>query len=101
VLRNTLGPRSEHLGQLAAVVTDAEARAVAEAAFAKRARGFVRVDGTAVGNPALRVGTHLRLTGLPRRWNNTYYVVRAEHRFDLISGYRTDFEAECAYLGEA
>ncbi|WP_437755042.1 phage late control D family protein [Sorangium sp. So ce1389] len=101
VLRNTLGERSEHLGQLVAVTTDTEATAAAEAAFARRARRFVRVDATAIGTPALRVGTHVRLTGLPSRWNNTYYVVRAEHRYDLVSGYRTEFEAECAYLGEA
>lgn len=100
ILEQKLGRRSEHLGQLAAVATDAEARAVASAAFAKRARRFVRVDGKANGNPALRAGTHVTLAGLPDRWNNTYYVVRAEHRFDLVSGYLTLFEAESAYLGD-
>ncbi len=34
------------------------------------------------------------------RFDNTYYVTRACHRFDLDLGYETDFEAECAYLGE-
>jgi phage protein D len=92
--------RAEHLGQLVAVTTDDEAQAVARAAFARRARGFVRVDGKAVGNPALRVGTHVQLRGLPTRWNNTYYITRAEHRYDLESGYHTLFEAESAYLGD-
>ncbi len=100
ILQEKFSRRSEHLGQLAAVSTDAEAQAVASAALARRARRFVRVDAKAQGNPALRVGTHVRLTGLPGRWNNTYYVVRAEHRFDRATGYQTLFEAESAYFGE-
>lgn len=100
ILEEKFARRSEHLGQLAAVSTDAEAQAVASAALARRARRFVRVDGKAQGNPALRVGTHVQLAGLPDRWNNTYYVVRAEHRFDRVAGYQTLFEAESAYLGE-
>jgi len=98
VLRSALGARSEHLGDLCAM-TDAEARALAEAAFDQRARRFVCVEGTAEGNPALRVGTHVTLRGLGRRYDNTYYVVRAHHRYDLTRGYETDFEAECAFLG--
>ncbi|NTX06650.1 phage late control D family protein [Myxococcus sp. CA051A] len=98
VLRSTLGARAEHLGDLSAM-TDAEARALADAAFDQRARRFVCVEGTAEGNPSLRVGTHLSLRGLGRRYDNTYYVVRAHHRYDLTRGYETDFEAECAFLG--
>lgn len=98
VLRQAIGERSEHLGDLPAM-TDDEARAIATTAFDQRARRFVRVEGTAEGNPALRVGTHVTLQGLGRRYDNTYYVVRACHRFDLARGYETDFEAECAFLG--
>lgn len=100
ILEEKFSRRSEHLGQLAAVATDAEANAVASAALARRARRFVRVEGKSQGNPALRVGTHVTLSGLPNRWNNTYYVVRAEHRFDLVNGYQTLFEAESAYFGD-
>ena len=98
ILQDAVGERSEHVGHLA-VATDDEARAVADAAFDRRARRFVTVCGTAEGNPSLRVGTHLTLHGLSRRLNNTYYVAKACHRFDLSHGYETDFEAECAYLG--
>ena len=100
VLAATFGARHEHLGQLA-VATDDEARAVAEAAFDQRARRFVRVDATAEGNARLRVGTQVRLTGLDARFDNTYYVVRASHLYDLKQGFRTEFSAECAYLGTA
>ncbi len=92
------GERSEHLGQ-PAVASDDEARAVAEAALDQRARRFVRADGVAEGNAALRVGCHLRLSGISPQFDNTYYVHRTCHRFDLVQGYRVEFGAECAYLG--
>ena len=97
-LARALAPRSEHLGHLA-LATDEEARAVAAAAFDQRARRFVRLDGVAEGNARLRVGTHVEVSGLSPRFDNTYYVVEARHRYDLQTGYRTEFVGECAWLG--
>jgi phage protein D len=97
VLQDTLGERPEHVGDLA-ILNQAEAQALADAIFDKRARPFVVVEGTAEGNPALRVGTEVKLTGLGGRFSNQYYVVRACHKFDLEHGYKTEFEAECPYL---
>lgn len=97
-LARALAARSEHLGHLAAT-SDAEARALAEAAFDQRARRFVRLDGVAEGNAALRVGSHVAVSGLSPRFDNTYYVVAACHRYDRRAGYRTEFVAECAFLG--
>ena len=97
-LGRALAGRSEHLGHLA-VATDAEARAVAEAAFDQRARRFVRLDGVAEGNAQLRVGTTVAVTGLSARWDNSYYVVEARHRYDVRAGYRTEFVGECSYWG--
>lgn len=98
LLREALDDRSEHLGHLA-VATKEEARAVAGAAYDLRARRFVRVDATCEGNAQLRVGTHVTLSGLDPRFDNTYYVVQARHLYDLRQGYRTEFRGECAYLG--
>jgi len=98
LLSSALGERSHHIGHLV-VNTDAEGRAVADAAFDERRRRFVTVRGVAEGNPALRVGTHVELKGLGARFSNTYYVVRACHRFDLERGYETEFTGECAFLG--
>ena len=100
ILLETLGERDEHLGELAAA-TQEEAQALADAAFDRRLRRFVRVEGTAEGNPALRVGTWVKLAGISRRFDNTYYVTSACHRWDVAKGYSTDFEAECASLGVA
>ena len=98
LLRQALGERVEHLQGLSAT-TDAEAQALADTAFDARARRFVRVEATAEGNPTLRVGAHVTLKGLGRRYDNTYYITRACHRYDTVRGYETDFEAECAFLG--
>jgi phage protein D len=98
VLQSTIGDRSHHIGHLA-VTSNREAQAVADAAFDHRARQFLCVEATAEGNPAVRVGTQVRLTGMGDRFDNTYYVVKACHRYDVIRGYETDFTAECAYWG--
>lgn len=98
LLERAFGERSEHLGHLAAVTSD-EASALADAAYDARARGFVSVEATAEGNPAIRIGSHVTLNGLGRRFDNTYYVTRACHRYDVKRGYETDFEAESAYWG--
>jgi phage protein D len=98
ILQQALGSRAHHLSHLVAATTD-EAQALADTAFDQRARRLLCLEGTAEGNPALRVGTHVRVTGLGARFDNTYYVVRACHRYDLLKGYETDFVAECAYWG--
>lgn len=98
VLSNTLGARSEHIGN-ATVVDEAEAQALVDGCFARRERGFVGVQGCAVGNPELRVGSHVTINGAGPRFNNTYYVCGACHRYDDVEGYRTEFQGECAYFG--
>lgn len=97
--QQVFGERSEHLAG-PAVFSNDEAQAVAEAAFDQRARRFVRADGLAEGNAQLRVGSNVRLAGISPQFDNTYYVVRACHLFDMQQGYRTEFSAECAYLGQ-
>lgn len=91
-------PRNHHVAHLA-VNSQNEANALADAIFAERARRFVRVEGTAQGSPAIRVGTQVSLAELGRRYSNDYYVTRCIHRWDVERGYETDFEAECAFIG--
>jgi phage protein D len=93
-----MAERPENLGHLA-VSTQEEAEALAEAAFDRRARRFLRASGVTEGNPDLRVGAHLTLTGLGERFANEYYVVETRHCYDRDSGYHTEFVAECAFLG--
>jgi Bacteriophage probable baseplate hub protein len=97
-LEQTFGAREEHLGDR--VIHDqAEADALVAAAFARRGRRFVTLEGTCEGNPALRVGSHVTIEGVGPRFANTYYVTSACHRFDRSQGYQTDFTAECGHFG--
>jgi phage protein D len=98
VLRSAFGERSEHVGHFA-VGSQSEADALTQAVFDRRARAFLRVDGTAEGNAQLRVGCTVNLSGLGAPYDNGYYVTETTHLFDVRQGYRTDFVAECAYLG--
>jgi len=78
-----------------------EVDALANSVRNARARRFVRVVGVAVGDPALRVGTNVKLHGLGDWFSNTFRVVRTQHLFDLTEGYRTEFAGECAFLGRS
>jgi uncharacterized protein len=98
VLRSAIGDRKYHV-ESAAVTTSDEATAIADAEFAARTRRFVRIEGTAEGDPGIRVGVHVTIEGVGPRFGNTFYVTRTCHRYDLEQGYTTDFEGECAFLG--
>jgi phage protein D len=80
-------------------MTEAEAQALGRALFGQRARRFLRVEGTAEGDPAIRVGATVEIAGVNPFFANTYTVTEATHRFDQESGYLTDFLAEGAFLG--
>lgn len=98
-LAQAFAERAEHIAR-SAVLDTADAQALADADFHQRAREFVVAHGVSEGNPNLRVGSHLKLTGLGPRFSNTYYTTLAIHRFDTTNGYETEFAAECAFLGE-
>jgi hypothetical protein len=88
-----------HLGR-EAPLTDADGSTLAKIEGERRARGFVRVEGCARGDGNLRVGSWIELSGVNPQFANQYSVRQALHRFDLVDGYRVDFTAESAYLGE-
>lgn len=98
LLADSFAGRKEHLSHVN-VFNEAEAQALVNAGYSQRARKFVCAEGVAVGNPGIRVGSHLALQGLGPRFENTYYVTKVRHHYDLQQGYRTIFQAECAYFG--
>jgi phage protein D len=97
LLRDVVEEVREHLGHQGPMRQD-EAQSLAEAEFGRRARRFVRMDATATGDPAIRVGTRVTVSGVNPFFENDYTVVEATHRFDLATGYMTDFLAEGAFL---
>jgi phage protein D len=100
LLPDALAERTHHTCHLFSH-NQAEADAIANTVRNRRARRFLRVQGTTTGTPALRVGTHVKLTGLSQWFSNTFYVTSARHLFDLRGGYRTEFEGQSAFLGES
>ncbi len=100
LLQRAIGARPHHTCHHLAA-TQSEVDALAATVRNRRARRFLRVQGTATGNPALRVGTHVTLEGLGGWFSNTYYVTSARHLYDLTQGYRTEFDAQSAHLGTA
>jgi len=98
MLRAAFGEVVETSGD-ADALTSTEGDLVARALYGQRARRFVRIDGSAQGDPQIRVGSKLTIMDVNPFFANDYSVTRAVHRFDLACGYLTDFLAECAYLG--
>ncbi|MEP4194666.1 MAG: hypothetical protein ABJL99_03430 [Aliishimia sp.] len=91
------GDAKDHIAS-APVTNETEATALLKSTGARAARRFVTAQGTAVGNPKLRVGTHLTFEGIGPRFANTYYVTQAQHCYSRTRGYVTEFEAECAFF---
>ncbi|MAS32889.1 MAG: hypothetical protein CL610_02705 [Anaerolineaceae bacterium] len=81
-------------------LTTEEARVMAEASYRARARRFVTGTGLADGNPALRVGKAVDLSGLGGLFDGAYYITRVCHRFDGASGFRSEFDVERPGIGE-
>lgn len=100
LLGSKLSERKEYLVH-PVPFTDQEAQATAEAVYRRAARRFVTGAGTVEGNPALHVGTYLKLQGLGTLFTGTYYVTEVRHLFDLSLGYRTQFRVERPGIGGA
>ncbi|MET1254239.1 phage late control D family protein [Aliikangiella maris] len=90
--------RQEHLCRTS-VQNESEAQILVNSAYAKRARGFVRAQGKSLGNPNLKVGSHIQLNGIGERFENQYYVIEVTHYFTTAGGYLTEFVAQSAYFG--
>jgi phage protein D len=62
--------------------------------------GWSRSRASPRSNAQLRVGTHCRITGVDRRFENTYYVVGVCHHTTCATVIAREFRAECACLGD-
>jgi phage protein D len=98
VLAQALAERKERVAS-SVPLSQPEARAMAEARYRARARGFVAGRGSADGIPTIRVGSTLEMKSLGDLFDGKYYVRLARHTFDLENGYRTSFEVERPGIG--
>lgn len=100
ILERALGARIATLAH-ALPRNDSEARAVAEAQFARQARRFVTGEGVAETRAALAPGATLALSGLGPLFDGDYRATRVTHRFDQASGLRSEFTCERPGIGRS
>jgi phage protein D len=98
LLRQAFGDRRQQVVHDLPVNED-EARALAEAHFARAARRFVTGSGVAEGDARLRVGAELELKEVGPLFEGKYFVTRVRHTFDATHGFRTLFQVERPALG--
>jgi phage protein D/phage baseplate assembly protein gpV len=67
-----------------------EAKAIATGLSYDVARDFVSAEGVAIGNPHIKAGRTVSVTGLGTRFNGSYYVTSATHIYGP-NGYETHF----------
>jgi phage protein D len=65
------------------------AEAFARAHFSRQAERFLSGDVRCYGEPGLRAGREIELSGVSPRMAGTYRVAHCVHRFDGVSGYET------------
>jgi phage protein D len=99
ILGTALTQRTERIVTAIPLTSD-EAQSMAKARYRGRARKFVRGTATAVGTAAIRVGEIADLQGLGKLFTGQYYVTRCRHSFDLLHGYRTNFDVERPAIGQ-
>jgi phage protein D len=89
---------SHDLGGGTTAVTDrvaansGEANAIAKSTLNRLADAFYEADGTALGNPAIKAGGQVKISGVGQQFSGTFTVSSATHSYRGGSGYRTAFQ---------
>jgi phage protein D/phage baseplate assembly protein gpV len=72
------------------VRTNEEAKALAHAQHNLLANAYLAAEGMCLGNPKIKAGAMLNITGVGRKYSGTYRVAKAEHVL-TTGGYVTRF----------
>ncbi len=73
------------------IASQAEGDLLARSLLSELWANDVHAEGRAVGNPRIRPGTKINVTGLGQRFNGEYYVTWARHAFDADGHFLTHF----------
>ncbi len=73
------------------VKTQGEARALAQALLDKLANGYVAAEGVSDGNPQIKAGAKVSVSGVGQKFSGTYRVAAATHLLRGGSIYETHF----------
>jgi phage protein D/phage baseplate assembly protein gpV len=72
------------------VKSKGEGQALVQALLDRHARGFVAAEGVAPGNPKIKAGTLVKVSGVGQRFSGTYLVASSTHVL-RSGGYETRF----------
>jgi phage protein D len=75
------------------VADQAEAGNIAKAKYNSLLKNFIKGEGSCSGNPLIRAGAAIELTGLGERFSGVYYVVSTVHSINE-DGYKTIFKVK-------
>jgi phage protein D len=75
------------------VDTQGVAEHLAQSTLDDLAASFVHATGRCNGDPKLKAGGQISVTGVGDRFKGTYYVTAAEHRISAADGHMTSFTA--------
>lgn len=73
------------------VKSQSEGQVVAQALLDKLANGYIAAEGVCEGNPAVKAGAALKVTGIGEKYSGTYRVAAATHVLRGGSTYETRF----------
>lgn len=75
------------------VMDQTEAGNIAKVKYNSLLKNFIKGEGSCLGNPQIRAGTTIELTGLGDRFSGIYYVVSTLHSIN-DDGYKTTFKVK-------
>jgi phage protein D len=79
------------------VASHAEAQAVAQALLDKLANAYIAAEGVCDGNPKIKAGTAVEITGIGQSFSGTYRIAAATHVLRGGSMYETRFATESGH----
>jgi phage protein D len=79
------------------VASHGEAQAVAQALLDKLANAYIAAEGVCDGNPKIKAGSAVEVTGIGQKFGGTYRVAAATHILRGGSVYETRFATEAAH----
>lgn len=102
VMKKFSGDQLEISGQ--SFSTSGEADAIAQSMLDQLANAYLAAEGSCHGNPRIKAGTKLKISGVGKDFSGTYRVARARHLLGTAGGYTTEFSnsvGEHTLLGQS
>jgi phage protein D len=74
------------------ITTAAQADAIAKSTLQRMADAYFEAEGTALGNPALKAGSKIKVEGVGQKFGGEFTISSSTHHYRGASGYQTHFQ---------